>query len=205
MNNKMILKIIVISIIVIGFIVAGITYRNVEVKKQQQRAYLLVGFSKEQAAGIQKELEYISPEHDFVDRGYMYLKEGKIKEAIEQFNTVLERNKKTAALGAARAGLVDAYEKGRDYKTAADLLEKMMSKYVLPKGDKWRLADDERLLYLRYAANGDYDLAVEHAQKSLEADAQLPNRLKGANPPYYERLSDLKAAKDYILSLKNKK
>lgn len=193
----------VISIIVIGFIVAGITYRNVEVKKQQQRAYLLIGFSKEQAAGIQKELEYISPEHDFVDRGYMYLKEGKTKEAIEQFNTVLERNKKTAALGAAREGLVDAYEKARDYKTATGLLEKIIARFKIPKGDMWRTAADERLLYLQYAASGDYDLAIEHAQKSLEADARLPNRPQGANPPYYQRLDDLKAAKDYILSLKN--
>jgi len=202
MNNKIILKIIVISLIVIGFITAGITYRNVEVKKQQQRAYVLVGFSKEQAAGIQKELEYISPEHDYVDRGYVCLEEGKIKEAIEQFNTVLERNKKTAALGAARAGLIDAYEKGRDYKAAADLLEKVMSKYVLPKGDKWRLADDERLLYLRYTTNGEYDLAVEHAQKALEADAKLPNRPAGGREDYIERLNDLKAAKDYIASQK---
>lgn len=202
MNKKTILKIIIMSLIVIGIIVAGITYRNIEVRKQQQRAYLLVGFSKEQAAGIQKELEYISPEHDIVDRGYAYLKEGKTREAIEQFNTVLERGKKTAALGDAREGLVAAYEKARDYKTAADLLEKIMSKYVVQKGDKWRLADDERLLYLRYAADGEYDLALEHAQKSLEANAQLPNKPKGANPQYYERLDDLKAAKDYIMSLK---
>jgi tetratricopeptide (TPR) repeat protein len=201
-NNKTILKIIVISLIVIGFVAAGITYRNVGVKKQQQRAYLLGGFSKEQAAGLQKELEYISPEHDYVDRGYAYLKEGKVEDAIKQFNTVLERGKKTAALGDAREGLVDAYEKARDYKTAADLLEKIMSSYVLAKGDKWRLADDERLLYLRYAANGEYYLAVERAQKSLEADAQLPNRPQGANPSYYQRLNDLKAAKDYILSQK---
>lgn len=192
----------VISLIVIGFIAAGITYRNVEVKKQQQRAYVIVGLPKEQAAGIQKELEYISPEHDIVDRGYAYLKEGKTREAIEQFNAVLERGKKTAALGDAREGLVDAYEKARDYKTAVGLLEKIIARFKISKGDMWRTSADERLLYLRYAADGEYDLAVEHAQKSLEADAKLPNRPQGANPQYYERLNDLKAAKDYILSLK---
>jgi tetratricopeptide (TPR) repeat protein len=204
MNKKIILKIIVISLIMVGFIAAGITYRSVEVKKQQQRAYLLVGFPKEQAAGIQKELEYISTEHDFVDRGYAYLKEGKIKDAIEQFNTVLIRGKKTAALGDAREGLVDAYEKARDYKTAVGLLEKIIARFKIPKGDMWRTAADERLLYLQYAASGDYALAIEHAQKALEADAKLPNRPVGGRQDYIDRLNDLKAAKEYIMSLKIK-
>jgi tetratricopeptide (TPR) repeat protein len=117
---------------------------------------------------------------------------------------VLSRGKKTSALDFARRGLVDAYEKLRDYKTAADLLEKIIATFVLPRGDKWRTAEDERLLYLRYTTAGEYDLAIKHAQKALEADAQLPNRPQGANPQYYERLNDLKAAKDYILSLKKK-
>jgi len=199
--NKIVLRIIAIITIVIGIVALGITYRTATIKKQQ-KAYVLVGFPKEQAAGLQKELEYISTEHDYIDRGNAYLKEGKIQEAIEQFNIVLERGKKTAALDFARDGLVDAYEKARDYKTATELLEKIVSKYVLPKGDKWRLADDERILYLKYANEGEYNLAVEHAQKALEADAQLPNRPQGANPPYYQRLNDLKAAKDYILRLK---
>ena len=198
--NKTLLKIIVTIAIAVGIVVLGITYRTTTIKKQQ-KAYLLVG-PKEQVAGLQKELEYISTEHDYIDRGYEYLKEGKTKEAIEQFNTVLSRGKKTSALDFARRGLVDAYEKLRDYKTAADLLEKIIATFVLPKGDKWRTAEDERLLYLRYATNGEYDLAIEHAQKAIEADAQLPNRPQGANPPYYQRLDDLKAAKDYILSLK---
>ena len=193
----------VISLIVIVIIALGITYRTIEIKKQQQRAYLLVGFPKGQAAGLQKELEYISTEHDYIDRGNMYLKKGKTQEAIAEFTTVLKRGKKTSALDFARRGLVDAYEKARDYKTAADLLDKIIATFVIPKGDKWRTAEDERLLYLRYAANGEYDFAIEHAQKALEADAQLPNRPQGANPQYYERLNDVKSAKDYILSLKN--
>lgn len=201
--NKIVLRIIVIITIAIGIVALGVTYRTATVKRQQ-KVYALVGFSKEQATGLQKELEYISTEHDYIDRGNAYLKEGKIQEAIEQFDTVLRRGKKTSALDFARDGLVDAHEKARDYKTAMELLEKIVSKYVLPKGDKWRLADDERILYLKYANEGAYGLATEHAQKALEADAQLPNRPQGANPQYYERLNDLKVAKDYILSLKKK-
>lgn len=200
--NKTPLRIMVIVAITVAIIVFGITYRTTTIKKQQ-KAYVLVG-PKEQVAGLQKELEYISTEHDYIDRGYAYLKEGKTKEAIEQFNTVLSRGKKTSALDFARRGLVDAYEKLRDYKPAADLLEKIIARFLLPKGDKWRTAEDERLLYLRYSADGEYDLAIEHAQKAIEADAQLPNRPQGANPPYYQRLNDLKASKDYIMSLKNK-
>lgn len=199
--NKIVLRIIVIIIIVVGIVALGITYRTATIKKQQ-KAYVMVGFPKGQTAGIQKELEYISTEHDYIDRGYAYLKAGRIKEAMEQFNTVLSRGKKTSALDFARRGLVDAYEKSRDYKTAADLLDKIIAIFVIPKGDIWRTAEDERLLYLRYAANGDYNLTIEHAQKALEADAKLPNRPQGANPQYYERLDDLKAAKDYIMSLR---
>lgn len=200
--NKIFLKIIVIIAITGTIVALGITYRTAAIKKQQ-KAYVLVG-PKEQVAGLQKELENISTEHDYIDRGYAYFKEGKIKDAIEQFNMVLSRGKKTSALDFARRGLVDAYEKSRDYKTAADLLEKIIAKFVLPKGDKWRTAEDERLLYLRYATNGEYDLAIEHAQKAIEADAQLPNRPQGANPPYYQRLDDLKMAKEYILGQKKK-
>jgi len=201
--GKVVLRVTVIVTIVVSIVVLGITYRTVTAKKQQ-KAYVMVGFPKEQGAGIQKELEYISTEHDYIDRGYQYLKDGRIKEAMEQFNAVLSRGKKTSALDFARRGLVDACEKSRDYKTAADLLDKIIGTFVIPKGDMWRTAEDERLLYLRYAANGDYDLAIEHSQKALEADAQLPNRPQGANPQYYERLDDLKAAKDYILSQKQK-
>lgn len=200
--NKTLLKIVVTIAIAVGIIVLGITYRTTTIKKQQ-KAYVLVG-PKEQVVGLQKELEYISTEHDYIDRGYGYLKEGKTKEAIEQFNTVLNRGKKTSALDFARRGLVDAYEKLRDYKTAAGLLEKIIATFVLPKGDKWRTAEDERLWYLRYAANGEYDLAIEHAQKALEADSALPNRPKEGREDYIQRLNDLKSAKDYILSLKKK-
>ena len=202
MNNKMVLKIITIVIIAIFIVALGLTYRTVYVNQKQPKAYLVTGLSKEQVAGLQKELEYVSTEHEYIDKGDAYLKEGRIQDAIEQFNIVLKRGKKTSALDFARDGLVNAYEKAQDYKTAADLLEKIMSKYVLPKGDKWRAAEDERLLYLRYANNGDYDLAVEHAQKALEADTKLPNRPKDGRSDYIQRLNDLKAAKDYILSLK---
>ena len=146
------MRTILIIVITAGLIVVGITYRNTTIEKQQ-KAYVLLG-PNEKIAGIAKELEYVSTEHDYIDRGYEFLKEGKTKEAMEQFNIVLARGKKTSALDFARRGLVDAYEKSRDYKTAANLLEKIISTFVLPKGDKWRAAEDERLLYLQYAASG---------------------------------------------------
>ena len=90
----------------------------------------------------------------------------------------------------------------RDYKTAAELLEKIIATYKIPEGDMWRLPDDERLSYLLYAANGNYEVAINHAQKALEADASLPNAPKGGSLDYIQRLEDLKAAKDYILVLK---
>lgn len=202
MNKKNIIKTSVMSIIII--LILSLTYVNRPVTKQKSQAYLVTGLSKEKVNGFQRELQRVSTEHEYIDKGNEYLKEGQIQKAIEQFNTVLKRGEKTSALDFARDGLVNAYEKARDYKTAADLLEKIIATFVLPKGDKWRTAEDERLLYLQFANDGNYDLAIEHAQKALEADAKLPNRPNGANPQYYERLNDLKAAKDYILSLKRK-
>jgi tetratricopeptide (TPR) repeat protein len=196
-------KIFVITGIVIVMVAGGLTFNTYVAKQKIQRAYVVTGLPEKQT-GILKELAIVSTEHSFIIKGYDYLKGNEFDKAIEQFQTVLDRNKQTGALAEARQGLVDVYEKARDYKKATELQEIIISRIKIPKGDMWRTPNDERLAYLQYASNGDYDLAVEHAQKALEADAKLPNRPAGGRQDYIDRLNDLKSAKDYILGQKKK-
>ncbi|MDP3790664.1 MAG: tetratricopeptide repeat protein [Candidatus Omnitrophota bacterium] len=196
-----ILKIMVMIVSVIVIIAGGITVKTYVNEKRTQQTYIVTGLPEKQT-GVLKELQIVATEHAYITQGYEYLKTGDFNKAREQFEIVLKRNQPTGALPEARRGIVDVYEKIHDYVTAAKSFEKIIATFKIPKGDMWRLPDDERLSYLLYAANGDYDLAIEHAQKALEADSQLPNAPKGGSPDYIQRLNDLKAAKDYILSLK---
>jgi len=61
----------------------------------------------------------------------------------------------------------------------------------------------ERIKYLEYASNGDYELAVQHAQMAIEADKNLPDSKGKVSPDYIDRLNDLKSAESYIRSIKS--
>jgi len=200
-KKNIILKSVIITIGVTIIIFGGITLKTYVKEKKAKQVYVVTGLSENQT-GVLKELQIVAIEHAYIIKGYEYLNNGEFKKAIEQFEIVIKRNQPTGALPEAKQGIVDVYEKMRDYKTAAELFKNIIATFKIPKGDMWRLPDDERLSYLQYAANGDYELAVEHAQKALEADAKLPNHPKGGREDYIQRLNDLKAAKDYILSLK---
>lgn len=202
-KNPKMLKIVVIIIGITVIMIGGITVKTHIKATNPQRTYVVTGLPENQT-GVLKELQIVATEHAYIEKGYAYLKNGEYDKAKEQFEIVLKRNQPTGALPEARQGMVDVYEKMRDYKTAAELFEKIIATFKIPKGNMWRLPDDERLSYLWYATNGDYDLAIEHAQKSLEADSRLPNRPKEGREDYIQRLDDLKAAKDYILNLKKK-
>jgi tetratricopeptide (TPR) repeat protein len=104
--------------------------------------------------------------------------------------------------GVAMFAIADAYETKRDYAKALKQMIIIRDKYI----NEWAKEPVvERAIYLDYALKGEYELAIEHAQKAIEEDEKLPNVPKGGSPDYIQRLNDLKVAKDYILSLKNKK
>ncbi len=200
MKTKTIKIVFMIGVIIV-IIAGGLTFNTYIAKKKIQQAYIVTGLPANQT-GILKELQTVTAEHSYIIEGYEYLANSEFNKAIEQFEMVLKRDKQTGALAEARQGLVDVYEKMHEYKKAAELQEKIIARFKIPKGDMWRTPNDERLIYLQCAANGDYDLAVEHSQKALEADSKLPNRPASGRQDYIERLNDLKAAKDYILGLK---
>ena len=197
--NKKILKIAVIGIVALLVLTFGLTIHQEQIKKHKITAVVMTGLPKEQAAGMQKELSEAFEYKSYLDKGDDLVSQGRIDNAIKEYETAFSLAKVSGAKGLAIYAISNAYEKKRDYINAL--------KYVIIDRDKYvsswaKEPVVERAIYLEYALKGEYDLAVEHAQKALEEDAKLPNSPKGGSKNYIERLNDLKAAKDYILSLK---
>jgi len=199
MKSK-ILKIIVIMIACIT-ILWRIGIYNRKSTIIQKPVILVSGFDENQT-GIINELEYVNKEYNYIRVGNKLLKEGRFDEAIEEFNVVLKRNRETASLIDAKVGLINVYEKKHNYKESLKRLEALVEKYKVPVTNIFRIPDEERLKYLKYAYEGNYDLAVLHAQKAAEASSKLPNRKGKPREDYVERLNDIRSAKVYIESLK---
>ena len=197
--NKKILKTAVIGIVVLLVLTVGLTIHQEQVKKHNITAVVMTGLPKEQAVGIQKELSEAFEYKGYLDKGNDLVSQGRIDEAIREYETAFSLAKVTGAKGLAIYAISNAYEKKRDYVNALKYAKIDRDKYV---SDWAKEPVVERVIYLEYALKGEYDLAVEHAQKALEADAKLPNAPKGGSKNYIERLNDLKAAKNYILSQK---
>lgn len=198
--QKKVLKLVFIILAIFCVVFIGFNIRKIKTKNPNS-ANIFVGFPQRQT-GIIKEMEFVRTEYDYIEKGNEYLENGEIDKAIAQYNIVLKRDKKTSALMSAKRGLINAYEKDRGYSTAADLLDQKLQDSKIPNDDKWRMPEEERLKYLRYATEGNYEMAVEHAKKALVADARLPNRPKEGSFDYLDRLNDIKSAKEYIESLR---
>jgi len=199
--NKKMLKMIITIATIILVLTVGLTIHQEQVKKHKISAVIMTGLPKEQAAGMQKELGEAFKYKSYLDKGDELVKQGKIDDAIKEYEVAFSMAKVSGAKGLAIFAMSNAYEKKHDYANAL--------KYVIIDRDKYisswaKEPVVERAIYLDHALKGEYELAVEHAQKALEADAKLPNVPKGGSPDYIQRLNDLKAAKDYILSLKKK-
>lgn len=199
MKTKNLVIKIVVMIAVIFLIVIGLNINQKQVQKNKSTAVVIVGSPSGGSTLFQKELIGTFKYKSFLDKGDELVKEGKIDDAIKEYETAFSLAKMRGARGVALFAMADAYEKGRDYEKALKQISVIRDNYI---NDWAREPVVERVLYLEYALKGEYDLAVEHAQKALEADAQLPNRPQGGSPDYIQRLNDLKTAKDYILSQK---
>jgi tetratricopeptide (TPR) repeat protein len=188
-----------IGIMVLLVLTVGLTIRQGQVKKHKIAAVVMTGLPKEQATGMQKELGEAFEYKSYLDKGDELVGQGRIDNAIKEYETAFSLAKISGAKGLAIYAISNAYEKKRDYRNALKYVIIDRDKYV----NSWAKGPIvERAIYLEYALKGEYDLAVEHAKKALEEDAKLPNAPKGGSKNYVERLNNLKAAKDYILSLK---
>ncbi|OGW77136.1 MAG: hypothetical protein A3I73_02965 [Omnitrophica bacterium RIFCSPLOWO2_02_FULL_45_16] len=202
MTNKT--KFTITAIVLIVILLSGITFgtRIIFTKKmvppKDPKGVFITGIRGGQRAGLIKEMENLSREHVHADKGNALLKENRIDEAIEAYKIALTEIKSSGGRGVVIASLVGAYEKKRDYAHALEYAIIDRDKYI---NDWAKEPVVERVKYLEYALQGEYDLAVEHAQKALELDVKLFGRKK-PREDYIERLNDLKAAKDYILGFK---
>jgi len=188
-------------IVAIGSIVlvATITYLSQKHKNEiNRRNTIVTGLTPGQGQYFQKELASAFQVSSYVQKGKSLLNQGKYDEAIEVFKHAMSVAKMQGEKSMARLYVVDAYEKKRDYKNALDWMIIARDKCY----NEWAKGPHiERVKYLEYALQGEYDLAIEHAKKALEEDKAIgAGQLAG----YQQRLIDLIAAKDYILSLKKK-
>jgi len=201
MKTKNLVIKIVIMIIIIFLIVVGISINQKRVKKDKSTTVVMVGFPKGGATVFQKELTEAFEYKSYLDKGNELARQGKINDAIKEYETAFSLAKMRGARGVVLFAMADAYEKSRDYEKALKQISIIRDNYI---NDWAKESVVERAIYLDYVLKGEYDLAIEHAQKALEADAKLPNRPAAGREDYIERLNDLKAAKDYIMSLKKK-
>jgi tetratricopeptide (TPR) repeat protein len=200
-NKRLVIKAIVIFGIICAMPIIGLAIDQKQVGENKPGAIVVVGSPKNNTAGLQKELAEAARFKSFLDKGNELVRQGQLNDGIKQYEMAFSVAKISGARGLAILAMADAYEANRDYKNALAKMVIIRDKYV----NEWAKAPDvERVIYLEYAINGDYNLAIEHAQKALEAEAKLPNVPKGGSPDYIQRLNDLKAAKDHILSLKAK-
>lgn len=199
-TKKLTIKVFVI-IGIVFLVLVGIDIQQRQVKKNKSTAVVVVGLPKGQIGLFQKELAEAFKNKPFLDKGDELMKEGRIDDAIKEYETAASLAKISGDKAVAMIDISNAYEKKCDYKKALELVIADRDKYV----NTWAKEPViERAIYLDYALKGEYDLAVEHAQKALEEDMKLFNR-KRPREDYLQRLNDLKGAKDYILSLKKPK
>jgi len=193
-----IIKILVIVFVIVSVMVGGISYLRKQKIQTVSNPVVVVGFNQDQT-GILNEIEKSAKQYSYIKKGNQLLKEGEIEEAIEEFNVALSTAKSSGTKGEAYFYLANAYEKRRNYRKALEYVIITRDQYV---NDWAKEPVIERAKYLEYVLKGEYNLAVEHAQKAAEASSKLPNRKGKPREDYVERLNDIKSAKVYIESLK---
>ncbi len=191
---------IVVGITLI-FLLVGIPMLLFKHKKPAQQAMVMTGLTKGQQKTFQQDLTGAMKQFGYVKKGDRLLAEGKFDDALAEYQTALSRAKSASTKGEALRSLANLYEKKRDYKKALDYMRLEEQTYI---SDWAKSPVIERIKYLEYASNGEYDLAVEFAKKAIEAEANLPDSNGKPRKDYVHRLNDIIAAKDYILSLKKK-
>jgi len=189
-------------------VIVGITYRNIQIlqpasinRPKNSQVVVMAGFPEKKSNGLMKEMNYAFKQANYLKDGDSLLKDENFKGAIEMYEVAFKEAKSQGSKGLAIYSIANAYEKKKDYEKAF--------KYVII--DKDQYVNDwakepviERAKYLEYASKGEYDLAVEYAQKAAEASSKLPNRKGKPREDYIERLNDIKASKEYIENLKRK-
>ncbi len=200
MINKKVGFIIVITLIVLLVGVPAVLLKH---KKLAQQATIVTGLTEGQQKTFQQDLSGAFKQFSYIKKGDKLLAEGNYDDAIEEYQTALSLARSVGTKGEALRSLANLYEKKKDYKKALEYLTIEVNKYIAGWAKSPLI---ERISYLEYALNGEYDLAVRHAERAIEEELKIniSSRHKKPREDYVERLNDLKTAKGYILSLKKK-
>ncbi|NQT07305.1 MAG: tetratricopeptide repeat protein [Candidatus Omnitrophica bacterium] len=192
-------KIIIIFVIFLASIFFGISVYKNQTSKDRKNAILLMGLTKGQKDYFQDKLLDANKIENLIRKGKNLQKEGKYVEAIQVFEEIYKKSKWSGDKGSALLHIADAYEKMQDYKKALKYVVIDRDEYV----NDWAKAPIvERAKYLEYAAQGNYEMALKYAKQALEVETNMPYNKGIPSQGYVDRLNDLIASKDYILSLK---
>lgn len=189
--------------VVLIFLLIGIPMLLFKHKKPAQKATVVTGLTEGQQKTFQQDLSGAMAQYGYIKKGNALLAAGRYDDAVKEYETALSLARSTGSKGEAFISLANAYEKKRDYKKALEYMLLVEKIYV----SNWAEHPIfERIKYLEYVLKGEYDIAVKHAELAIEEGMKIDvsSRHKKPRADYVERLNDLKAAKDYILSLKKK-
>jgi len=191
--NKPKLMVVTLVVIILFFGISIVKTKNPVPKK-----IVTTGLTKGQSDYLLKQLEETGKQYSYIQDGQQSLMSGDIENAIRLFEIALKSAYSQATEGEAIINLANAYEKKKDYEKALEYIIIDRDNYV----NEWAKEPIlQRTKYLEYASRGEYELAIEHAKKAIVAEMNIHNS-KTPRSDYTERLNDLIAAKDYILSLK---
>jgi len=197
MINK---KVGFIIAVVLIFLLVGIPMLFFKHKKPVQQATVVTGLTEGQQKTFQQDLSGAMAQYGYIKKGDSLFAAGRYDDAIKEYETALSLARSTGSKGEALRSLANLYEKKKDYKNALEYIRMEIDNYMA----EWAKAPLlERAKYLEYASKGEYDLAVEHAQKAIAVDIKVHDS-NLTQQDYQRRLNDLISAKDYILSLKGK-
>jgi len=197
MINRKMTHVYLLSGIAVIITALGIFFSSIRAKEAAKRGAIVTGLSKGQVDYIQKEMNMAFTQQSYIDAGNKMLKDGNIDGAIESYKKALSTSKMSGEKGQTWVSIANAYEKRRDYKNALEWM--MIARDHCPEWS--RKPDTERVRYLEYALQGNYESVIEHARNAVKEIENIETRLKDT---YIARLNDLIAAKEYILSLKTK-
>jgi tetratricopeptide (TPR) repeat protein len=170
-----------------------------KMKERRAEEILSIGLTKGQNEYFQEQLRETGKQFGYIQKGYSYLRSGNFDSAVEQFEIALENAYSDPTRGEAILGLSKVYEKKRDYEKALEYAILIRDKHT---GGWANPPHIERAKYLEYASKGEYELAIEHAKKAIEANNRITQIKINPSQDYIDRLNDLIAAKDYIERLK---
>ena len=197
MTNKKVNIIIAVTLI---FLLVGIPMLLFKYKKPPtQLSTIVTGLTEGRQEAFKRDLSSAFNQYSYVKKGNALLSNGNVEDAIKAYEVALSLAKSTGTKGNAYYHLANAYEKKMDYKKALEYA-KLDSEYT----SEWAKPPVvERMKYLECAIKGEYNQAVQYARNAVEEEKKR-TKIKESIDEYINRLNDLIAAKDYILSLKKK-